>query len=105
MCGLCGVFGVAEHWTDSAGGDEAAAGRSRQAERQHRLRVANSVLGLFGLRLDDWMNRYTLKSRTGRQAVVDNLGAVWPMAEQLAGRPLDPLDERVVEAVEKHAAG
>jgi hypothetical protein len=59
MCGLCGTFGVAEHWTDGAG----ATAASRKAERQHRTRVANEVLGLFGLRLNDWMNRYTLQSR------------------------------------------
>jgi len=99
MCGLCGILGVAEHWTDSAGG----AAASRQADRQHRARVANAVLGVFGLKLADWMNRYTLTGPTGRSAVIDNLGAVWPMAERLTGRPCDPLDPAVIAAVEARA--
>jgi hypothetical protein len=51
MCGLCGAFGGAEHWTDGAG----ATGASRRADRQHRTRVANEVLGLFCLERNDWM--------------------------------------------------
>jgi hypothetical protein len=96
MCGLCGMFGAAEHWTDQAGG---AAGQ-RPADRQHRVRVANQVLELFGLRCADWQNRFTLTSRTGRSVVVDHLGALWPAAEKLAGRPIDPLDPEVVARVE-----
>jgi hypothetical protein len=96
MCGLCGMFGVAGHWSDSAG--ETAA--SRAADRQHRVCVANEVLAVFGLALRDWMSRYVLASRTGRSAVVDNLGAVWPAAEALAGRPCDPLDDAVIAALE-----
>jgi len=99
MCGLCGILGVAEHWTDSAGGAPGATA-SRQADRQHRARIANAVLGVFGLKLSDWMNRYTLTGPTGRSAVIDNLGAVWPMAERLTGRPCDPLDPAVIAAIE-----
>ena len=97
MCGLCGIFGVAEHWTDSAG----TSGASLQAERQHRARIANAVLGLYGLRLNEWMGRYTLTGNTGRSAVVDNLGAVWPTAEIITGRDCDPLDETVILALEQ----
>ena len=99
MCGLCGMFGVAEHWTDQAG-DEA--GR-RAADRQHRVRVANLVLEPFGLRCADWQNRLTLTSRTGRSVVVDHLGALWPAAEKLAGRAIDPLDPEVVARIEAQA--
>ena len=35
---------------------------------------------------------YVLRDRTGRTAVVEDLSAIWREAEQLAGRPLDPLD-------------
>ena len=98
MCGLCGIFGVSEHWTDSAGAD---ALRSRRAERQHRVRLANELLGLFGLRVSEWTSRFTLTSRTGRSQIVDHLGAVWPAAERLAGRPLDPLDPAVLDRIEQ----
>ena len=100
MCGLCGIFGVTEHWTDGAGSDGQAA-RSRRAERQHRVRVANELLGLFGLRVSEWTSRFTLTSRTGRSEIVDHLGAIWPAAERLAGRSLDPLDAAFLDRIEQ----
>jgi hypothetical protein len=92
------MFGVAEHWTDAAGGDVDRT--RRQAERQHRVRVANAVLELYGLRCADWQNRFTVTGGTGKSVVVDNLGALWPAAEKLAGRPIDPLDPEVMARVE-----
>ena len=97
MCGLCGAFGVASHWSDGTAGGPAA--------RRHRARVANEVLGFYGLVLQDWANRFTLRSRTGRTALVDNLGAVWPTAEQLTGRVCDPLDPALLDALERGREG
>jgi hypothetical protein len=58
----------------------------------------NRVLDHFGLRLDDWAGRvYVLRDRTGRTAVVDNLGILWTEAARLAGRPLDPLDPGLID--------
>jgi hypothetical protein len=101
MCGLCGMFGAAEHWTDQAGTESP----QRRADRQHRVRIANAVLAPFGLSCADWQNRFTLTSRTGKSLVVDNLGGLWPAAEKLAGRPIDPLDPDVIAHVEALAAG
>jgi hypothetical protein len=94
MCGLCGVFGAAEHWTDGSG---------NSAESQHRVAVGNEVLSVFGLKLAEWSGRYTLSGPTGGSAVVDNFGNLWPAAERLAGRPCDPLDPNLIEIVEKRA--
>jgi hypothetical protein len=101
MCALCGAFGAAEHWTDRPAGSGDA---TPAAERRRRAAVANRVLGLYGLRLAEWGGRYTLTSRTGKTAVVDGFGALWPAAEKLAGRPCDPLDLDVIAAVERLAA-
>jgi hypothetical protein len=90
------MFGVAEHWTDQAG----AAAPRRAADRQHRVRVANVVLGLHGLRCADWQGRLTVAGPTGRSAVVDHAGALWPAAEKLLGRPIDPLDPALLDRVE-----
>jgi hypothetical protein len=95
MCALCGAFGVAEHWADAM-----APAQSPFAERRGRADVANRVLSLYGLKLAAWGSRFTLTSRTGKMAVVDNLGTLWPLAEHLAGRPLDPLDPAVIAALE-----
>ena len=95
MCGLCGIFGVSEHWTDSADGSAAS-----KAERLHRVRIANAALEPFGLKVADWMNRLTLSSRTGKSAVIDNFGALWPMAERLRGQACDPLDPELIARYE-----
>lgn len=100
MCGLCGMFGAVEHWTQGAGD----AGPGRHAERQHQVRVANAVLGLHGLRCADWQGRLMVTGPTGKSLVVDHLGALWPAAERLAGRPIDPLDPSVITRVEALAA-
>lgn len=101
MCALCGAFGVADHWTDSPVTAAETTGRS---ERQWRAGVANRVLQLFGLKLGEWSGRFILSSRTGKQALVDHFGVLWPEAERLTGQPCDPLDPAMIEAVEKMAA-
>lgn len=97
MCGLCGLFGGARHWTDTP--TERA--RTPEAERRHRVEIANLMLRPFGLRLASWAGRYTLASRTGRAAVVEHVGALWPTAERLAGRPCDPLDPALLAELER----
>lgn len=97
MCGLCGLFGGTRHWTDAPG--ERA--RTPEAERRHRVEVANRMLQPFGLRLASWAGRYTLTGRTGRAAVVEHVGALWPTAERLAGRPCDPLDPALLSDLER----
>ena len=97
MCGLCGLFGGARHWTDPPG----AATRTPEAERRHRVEVANRMLRPFGLRLASWAGRYTMTGPTGRAAVIAHVGALWPTAERLAGRPCDPLDARLLAELER----
>ncbi|MBK3397213.1 MULTISPECIES: hypothetical protein [Methylobacterium] len=95
MCGLCGAFGAPDHWSDGVARPGPA-----QAGRRARAEAANRVLGLYGLRLAAWADRYTLSGRTGRTALVDHLGTLWPAAERLAGRPCDPLDLAIIVALE-----
>jgi len=103
MCGLCGTFGAADHWTD---GLSQAGALSASAERRRRASVANEALGYYGLKLTEWSNRFTLTGRTGKSAVVDQFGAIWAEAERLTGRACDPLDLSVIEAMEaRHRAG
>jgi hypothetical protein len=90
MCSLCGVL-LNEGWAEQAG--------DRRA-RAIRLRLLNRVLSHFGLRLDEWSGRvYVLRDWTGRTAVVEDLSAIWREAEQLAGRPLDPLDRDLLASL------
>jgi hypothetical protein len=90
MCVLCNVL-VNEHWAEQEGGRRA---------RVLRVRLVNQVLAFYGLRLDDWSGRvWVLRDGKGRSAVVADLGSLWADAERLAGRPLDPLDPKLVAAL------
>lgn len=106
MCSLCGVLGAGSHWTDSAGGRGAFAGRGQEVthrqERQQRVALANRVLALYGLRLADFQGQnYVLQSRTGRTEIVPDLVGMWSAAERLAARPCDPLDPALIERLEQ----
>ena len=90
MCALCGVL-LSDHWAEADGG---------RRGRLFRVALVNRVLDHYALSLDDWAGRvYVLRDRTGRTVVVDNLGVLWTEAAKLAGRPLDPLDPRLVAAL------
>jgi hypothetical protein len=107
MCGLCGVFGGKGHWTDSASAAEAFAGRkepqTRLRERQTRTRVVNAVLKQHGVIVKDWSgNTYLLTGRTGRTAIVDTVGEIWPAVERISGRACDPLDEALLFTLADH---
>jgi hypothetical protein len=104
MCGLCGVLNHADHWTSGpARAADAGVAVRPEADRHLQAFVANEVLSLFGLKLNSWGGRFILKNRTGKTAVVDNLGVLWVEAERLTGRPCDPLDAAVLSALEAPA--
>lgn len=107
MCGLCGVLGASDHWADAA----ARAGVytrnadpiTRRRERAARVGVANRVLAHYGMRLDDWQSaHFVLSTLTGKSEIVEDLGHLWPTAEQLCGRPCDPLAPDLLARLNGH---
>jgi hypothetical protein len=59
-------------------------------------------LKYYGVVVKDWSgSSYLLTNRTGRTAIVDNIADVWPAAERLAGRTIDPLDEHYLATLAK----
>ncbi len=103
MCGLCGIFLTESHWTDAALAGSGNGGRTRRHERLHRVALANRILKRYGLKLTDWQgSAYLLGSQTGQTAIVPSVAAVWPAAERLRRQSIDPLDERLIEALEEN---
>jgi hypothetical protein len=105
MCSLCGVLGANDHWTDAVARPGVftrnAEGSDRRRERANRVRIANRVLGLFSMRLADWQGTsFVVSTRTGKTAIIDDLGHLWPAAERLSGRSCDPLDPELIERME-----
>ncbi len=100
---LCGEFVSQIHWTDRHVEDKARAASStgtwgdyhrfRRRDRLYRTKVANEVLRHYGLKVSDWAgSKHILRDGKGRSELVQDLGSLWPAAQKLAGRPLDPLD-------------
>jgi len=116
MCVLCGQDFVAQvHWTDrhledraraaAPGSDPTEHQRDRRRERAQRVALTREVLRHYGLKLDDWGgSKYVLRDGKGRSEIVQDLGSLWPAAEKLAGRTLDPLEPRLVEALGEEPA-
>ena len=98
MCALCGALGGEEHWATQA--DPSGLGQTRRAERLARVRVANAVLGAFGMRLDDWQGvSFVISGSTGRREIVDTLPQVWEMAGRMTDRVIDPLDPGLIARI------
>jgi hypothetical protein len=106
MCALCGTLGGKDHWTEPLAREgvylRAQDPAARRRERARRISEANFILRLFGMTLEDWQaDSYVLRTMTGKSEIVADVAALWPAAEKLAGRPLDPLDEDVLARRER----
>ena len=109
MCVLCWQFLSEGHWTEQVfeAEDNATTGtvgsareRARRRDRYQRTRILNQILRHYGLRLDDWHSRsYVLSDRKGSTVLVRDLGEIWPAAQQLARRRLDPLEPQFLAAL------
>ena len=102
MCGLCGIFQGGDHWTDGAAALSPQVQRTRRYDRLQRVAITNKVLKFYGLKLSDWHgSSYILSNQTGQSQIIDNIAALWPAAEALRKRELDPLDDKLIEALER----
>ncbi len=76
--------------------------RTRRHDRLHRVAITNKVLKFYGLKLADWHgSTYVLSGPTGQSQIIDNIAALWPAAESMRKRPLDPLDDKLIAALER----
>lgn len=103
MCGLCGILGPDEHWTDS---DDALKQRTgaetRRRERAYQVALTNRVLAHYGLKMADWQGAsFVVSNRTGASEVIDHFAALWPTAETMTKRICDPLDPELIAALER----
>ena len=97
MCGLCGLLGEDLHWSDPLG-DELP----RRRERLRRIAAINQVLAVFRLKVEDFQGAsYLLLGATGNQELASGLDQLWRAAETMLGRPLDPLDPKLLDHLEQ----
>lgn len=107
MCSLCGLLGE-DHWTDMTAHADAFGGtaqRTRRHERLYRVSLINKILDFYALRLDDFQGQsFVLSSHTGKTEIVEDLMAVWPAAEIMIGRKLDPMDPNLLARLDAQSA-
>ena len=101
MCVLCGDLVGEVHWAERApdsSGDEA----QRRQARFKRARIVNRVLAPYQLSMHEDLSatRYVVGDRKGAQEVVRDLEELWGAADRLARVPVDPLDDRLISALE-----
>jgi hypothetical protein len=94
MCANCGFPAAAGHWTE-AGADTA---QDRMRARFRRVQILRNVLPAYGLTAydDGQTPGIQLATMTGNQVTAENLEQLWLLAEQLTGRPVDPLSPEVL---------
>ncbi|WP_260853860.1 hypothetical protein [Paraburkholderia sp. BCC1886] len=96
MCGMCGLLGGGNHWSNTTApvSSTTGAGSAPNTRRQRLLQaaLANRILVPLRLRLDDFHGQsFMLSSPTGASEMVGDFAQVWKTAERMLGRPLDPL--------------
>ncbi|MEX2104902.1 MAG: hypothetical protein WD907_06190 [Bacilli bacterium] len=93
------------HWTDrnQANGNDMVVGESqriRQRDRNRLSQLSNQVLKCYLLRLEDWSgSKFILRDLKGSSVIVNDLGELWPAAENLVKKKLDPLDPQFIQTL------
>jgi hypothetical protein len=98
MCEVCAIFGVGEHWAESAprgtGDLPATAIQNHRGERRRRIEILNEWLAEGRVTVHDWDGEaFFVEDGSGRRRIAADLSALWPAIEALAGRLFDPLDD------------
>ena len=110
MCAFCAMMADGStHWaeagTDAGRAAEPESGRARYLGRLRRVALVNRILDHYGCEVSDWANnQYVVKGSDGRTTLVAHMPEVWAAAEAIAGRPLDPLDPALLDALRRGAA-
>jgi hypothetical protein len=102
MCGACGILSGGREWADrvdSPTGSRRAGERTRIAERQRRIALANMLLRDSGIRIIEANGSLMLRSPTGRHEIVDSLMHVWSAADRLTDKRIDVLDLNFMHAI------
>lgn len=101
MCILCYGLTGEEHWSDAPVGAEAST-----SVRARRRALLTKIMSAHGLDYSDDPTGVTslISDRKGKVQVARSLGEVWAAAEQLAKRPLDPLEPAVLARLDPEGA-
>lgn len=99
MCAVCYEFASEEHWTDSLGSAPGTTVALPPGARHRRTALIAAVLRPYGLTVSDpGLGRHVVVGDLkGSSEVAAGLGEVWVVSQRLAGRPVDVLDDALLE--------
>src|ERR1700687_3020855 len=89
MCGMCGLLGGGNHWSNTT-----APVAGANPRRQRLIQAALAYLGLVPLQLKlvaFHCQSFVLSSPPGASELVSDFAQVGRVAERMLGHPLDPL--------------
>ncbi|MBP1806288.1 hypothetical protein [Rubellimicrobium aerolatum] len=94
MCNACGFPAAPGHWTEAG----AVTPHDRLRARLRRAGMLRDLLRPYGLTVHDdgQVPGLQLSNLSGVTTILPDLQALWAEAERMAGRPVDPLDPRVL---------
>lgn len=95
MCGFCGIWGAKNHWSlksSNPGVFAAQSSTERMRERYALCAILNETLRGHHLKVRDWSGeQWIVEHVSNGSEIVDSIAAVWPAAEKLSKRRVDPL--------------
>lgn len=99
MCVLCYEFASEEHWTDALGSDSGTTVALPPGGRHRRTALIAAVLRPYGLTVSDpGQGRHVVVGDLkGSSEVAAGLGEVWAAAQRLSSRPVDVLDDLLLD--------
>ena len=106
MCGMCGAWGAAGHWSDPArlqgrpGQDGGAPWRVRLAQAA----ALDALAAPAGVRVRDWQHTaWLVEHPSGSTELAESLPRVWEAVARLTGEALDPLSPQWLARAEAGA--
>lgn len=104
MCVLCGELVSNFHWSDinfkEQNSHVVVVGSQigdRIKARLKRVKILNRIFEFYGLKIKEWQgSKYILSNAKGYTIIVNDLGDLWQKADELNKKPLDVLDENLL---------
>lgn len=96
MCGLCGLIGEQQDWTDSLQSD-----LPKRRERLRKIKLLNQIIAPYRLSITDVHGvNYLVQTPTGKQGIANGLEQLWAEVQQLTGQHIDVLDPQLLSHLE-----
>lgn len=96
MCGLCGVIGETQDWSQTISNQY-----PRRQERYQRIKLLNQILAPYKIKISDFQGvNYLIQTATGKQSVVNGIQALWNEIDTLCHIQIDVLDGKYLAQLE-----